>query len=91
MATSNSELQALKQDIHNLRLDVLSKLREVQPKQDTVPDNLTRVEAAAFLRMSLTTLHKHLRAGMPSFKAGRKRLFEKQKIYEYFISINRAP
>lgn len=47
-------------------------------------DILTRAEAAEYLRISTSSLDRLIKADkIPSFKAGRARLFNKEKLLEW--------
>ncbi len=81
-----SELVSLLQEIK------LKVLKEAQPSNDSLfpkRDYLTRSELAHQYRISLPTVHKHIRCGLPSIKIGKRRLFSASAVAKYFEEKNK--
>jgi hypothetical protein len=56
---------------------------------DQEVDYKTRKEIASKYRISLPTLHKHTLDGMPSFKVGKRRLYNPVDVAEYIAAKNK--
>jgi hypothetical protein len=50
---------------------------------------LTRAEIALRFRISLPTLHKHTKNGLPSIKIGKRRIYNLQVVEHYLDSMNK--
>jgi len=77
------------EDFHKLFQKVIeSALEKLQKKEPAshiqLPDYMTRSETAVKCRMSLPTLNKHTKSGLPSVKIGKLRLYDPVKVKEYF-------
>ena len=48
---------------------------------------LTAKEAAAFLRVQISTINRHIKSGfIPSYKMGKRRLFDRDELIEWVKS-----
>jgi hypothetical protein len=56
--------------------------------QSPISNLLTRSQLAKKLSISLTTLHKHTKEGMPSIRIGKRRLYDPFEVAKYFKSKN---
>jgi excisionase family DNA binding protein len=66
----------------------VSTLDEDRKKQLLSKALLTRDDICFILHLSYPTLHKHINAGMPSLKIGRKRMFKYELVEKYWQEKN---
>ncbi|MCE2974299.1 MAG: helix-turn-helix domain-containing protein [Sediminibacterium sp.] len=83
-----------RQDFIELFDEMKNQITEIHKKLESVKYEssssevkyLTRQETCLKFRISLPTLDKHIRAGLPSKKVGSKRLFNPNEVEKYFAT-----
>lgn len=68
----------------DIKPDILEVVSKRTENEKSVGKLKTRAEIAKHYRISLVTLGKHDRSGLPSIKVGHRRLYELEKVEQYF-------
>lgn len=59
-----------------------------KPTESPISNLLTRIELAKKLSISLPTLNKHTKEGLPSIRIGKRRLYDPFEVAKYFKEKN---
>jgi hypothetical protein len=84
------DLRSMVRDIFakDIKPDILAAVFSKKAESEKAKEGLkTRAEIAKHYRISLVTLGKHDRSGLPSIKVGKRRLYELDKVEQYFREI----
>lgn len=68
----------------DIKPDILAVVSKRNENEKEAKKLMTRAELSKHYRISLVTLGKHDRSGMPSIKIGKRRLYELEKVEQYF-------
>lgn len=83
-----SQMQALHREIKNLRLEMIQKRERAELRPPHSEKLLTRMEVARAYKISLPTVSKQIKHGLPFIRVGRKYLFDADHTRQYFEKVS---